>query len=251
MVKIDLTSKESTLATVMKQVLLHYYPNTIFELDIGFRGKRGGISKYDAYVPELNVMFEFQSRYHDSRQEHDCLKKEFAIKKLNCLYYELDHREYTPLEAIQLFFPWLRRIPHYVDYSKTSLRTWDLWLAQKLLDQGIYTYGEIAKQVGNGCTRKAISVAVDRKILNNVKKNPIAQPRKWSLVKAQSLLDMGIYTRREIANIIGNGCTRKAIERAIEKGQLIDRKRKTGNDFMFLSLRKNNLHTPINLVINN
>ena len=156
--------KESIMATTLKQVLKHEYSDTKWEYDVGFRTSKNWASKYDIFVTQLdNLLIECQSEYHDDpkQQELDKLKKEYALNN-GYNYLALDKRDYTPLEAIQIFFPEIKEVPDYVDISKNTLRDWDLEKAQKLLNEG-YTYQEVANMVGT--TYSALNGFIKRKIL--------------------------------------------------------------------------------------
>jgi len=141
--------KESIMASTLKQVLKYKYLDTEWEHDIGFRTKKNRISRYDIFVSQLdNLLIECQSEYHDTpkQQKIDILKKQYAIDN-NYNYMALDSRDYTPLEAIQIFFSEIKEIPDYVDISKETIRNWNLIDAQELLNKG-HTYQEVADMVG-------------------------------------------------------------------------------------------------------
>jgi len=139
---------ESNMATTLKQVFKHKYPDTIWEYDAGFRTNKNGISRYDIYVPNLNLLIECQSEYHDNeiRKARDKLKKQFALDN-NYNFIELDYRDYSPLEAVQMFFPHIKEIPKYVDFTKDTIKNWDVKKAQKLLNEG-HTFMDVANEVG-------------------------------------------------------------------------------------------------------
>ena len=141
--------KESIMATTLKQVLKHEYLDTIWEYDAGFRTPNNYISRYDIFVPQLdNLLIECQSEYHDDpeQQEIDRLKKQYAVDN-GYNYIALDCRDYTPLKAMQIFFPNVKEIPVYVNLLRDTLRDWDLKEAQELLNKG-HTYQEVADIVG-------------------------------------------------------------------------------------------------------
>jgi predicted Zn-ribbon and HTH transcriptional regulator len=174
---------ESIIAITLKQVLKYYYPNTIWEYDIGFKGINGGYSRYDIYVPELNLLIECQSEYHDNikQQKHDLLKKNYAIKnKYN--YMALDKRNYNQLEAIQLFFPEINKIPKWVDVSIRHTRsTWDVAKAQELLEKGFTTpeIGEILNVsyaiLHSAITRKSLIRPINYKIKQIKQRKKVVQ----------------------------------------------------------------------------
>lgn len=154
---------ESNMASILKQVFKYEYPDTIWEYDAGFRTNKNGISKYDIYIPRLHLLIECQSVYHDDEESkiRDKLKKEFAITN-NYKYMELDNRNYSPLEAIQIFFPYIKEIPDYIDLNTNTLRNWDIKEAQKLLNQG-KTFKDVANMIGT--TYIAIYKAYYHKLL--------------------------------------------------------------------------------------
>lgn len=131
--------KDSIMATTLKQVLKHEYPDTKWEYDAGFRTLKNYIGRYDIFVPFLNnLLIECQSEYHDNpkQQKIDKLKKQYALNN-GYNYMAIDKRDYTPLEAIQIFFPNIKEIPDYVDISKDTSIYWDLEKAQELINKHI------------------------------------------------------------------------------------------------------------------
>ena len=140
--------KESKMASTLKQVLRMEFSSTIWEHDIGFRGERGGHSSYDIYIPELNILIECQSEYHDCEEQNnlDIKKEQFAIDN-GYEYLAIDYRSFEPLMAIQLFFPNLKQVPNYVDYTKNTRVDWDINEAQFLLDNTDLNQKEIANKI--------------------------------------------------------------------------------------------------------
>lgn len=76
------------------------------EYCIGFKGEKGKESPYDLFIPS-NVskgkLVEFQSRYHDNREEFDTKKKIYAIEN-GYEYYSFDHRKDDIHNAIYILF---------------------------------------------------------------------------------------------------------------------------------------------------
>jgi len=175
---------ESVMAITLKQVLKYYYKNTEWECDVGFRGLSGGVSRYDIFVPELtNLLIECQSEYHDDpkKQILDKLKKQYALdSKYN--YLAIDNREYTPLEAIQIFFPKFKEVPEWVDVSMRYIKsTWDVSKAQNLLNEG-YTIPKIGDMLNvssiklqSGIGRKSIIKPKNYKIKQLKQRKKIVQ----------------------------------------------------------------------------
>lgn len=209
---------ESRMATALKQIFKYYYKETIYEFDLGFRGERGGVSNYDIYIPELNLVVECQSVYHDSEKqiELDGKKKIFALSK-GVNYEALDHRNYSPLQAIQYFFPHIKELPEFIDLTAKLRKNWSLEDAQNLLNQG-YFFKEVAEKLGT--TRQAITSALSKGNLILPEGYSKENHRKWSLKEAQRLLDEEKYNYQQIADIIGNGCTESAIAGAVQKKEL-------------------------------
>lgn len=105
----------SSLHAILSTLFKRYYPNSVNEYDIGFKGDRGGISRYDLFVPKLNgidTLFEFQSRYHDNKKEFDLRKRRFAEEKGYKLV-ALDHRTTDIQKVIKEYFN-LDHVPLWV-----------------------------------------------------------------------------------------------------------------------------------------
>ena len=153
---------ESIMATTLKQVLRYEYSHTRWEYDAGFKINKSH-SKYDIYVPELNLLIECQSEYHDdpNRIKTDVLKKQFAIDN-GYEYIAIDNRDFSILDVLRFFVPRIDKIPDYVQMDKNTIRDWDVEDAQKLLNDG-YTYGETANILE--ITYGAIHSAITNKIL--------------------------------------------------------------------------------------
>lgn len=222
---------ESAMATILKQVFKHYYPNTKPECDLGFRGKGGRPCLYDVYVPELNTVFEFQSEYHDDEEQkkRDKEKKMYILNHKNKYkYVAIDHRDYTVIQAMQLYFPNITEIPSYIDLSRGVMTTKVLGDIQELLNQKKYSLIEIEKIVGNGCSYKNIQSAIRSGLL--IKPNYKANRRK--LVKGkifQLSLEGGFLKEYEYASLakgfscscIGQACRGEYSRRGHEyKGYL-------------------------------
>lgn len=104
----------SFLHCALSVLFMHYYSDCKNEYDIGFKGDKGGISRYDLFVPNfkgVDTIFEFQSRYHDDKEDFDRRKKEYAESK-GYVLIALDHRsvdinkivkEYFDLDSIPLW----------------------------------------------------------------------------------------------------------------------------------------------------
>jgi hypothetical protein len=185
--------KESIMATTLKQVLKHEYPNTKWEYDAGFRTPKNYIGRYDIFVPELNdLLIECQSEYHDNPEQQiiDKLKKEYALNN-GYNYLAIDKRNYSPLQAIQIFLPNIDKVPDYVDISKNTNLNWDLKKAQELLNDG-YTYQEVADMVGT--TYGSLTKFIKINILIKPKDYKIKMPSKHIKIVCLSKKDNSLVS---------------------------------------------------------
>lgn len=151
----DMMSVSYTHA-VISLLAERYFEDVHFEYDIGFRGSKGGISRYDLYIGALNLLIEFQSRYHDSAKQiiKDKYKKDFAISK-GFEYIAIDHRGQSTLECINAMFPFLSEIPS--DLNLERFNKLNIGIAQELLNEGL-VIKEVAEEmdVNDSAIRNAI-----------------------------------------------------------------------------------------------
>ncbi len=134
-----------------------YYNEVHFEYDAGFRTNKNGISKYDLYVKDLNLLIEFQSRFHDTCEQKiiDKNKKEYAIDN-GYNYLAFDHRDKTAIEYIKMLFPWLDKIPQDLDLTKFYKA--DISTMQELLDDGLSIREVVDNmEITEGSIRNAIN----------------------------------------------------------------------------------------------
>lgn len=148
--------------SVLKQVFLYEYPNTICE-DKSCKNPNTGYNlPTDIVNHELKIAVEIQSAYHDINNVmlRDVIKKDFWVNK-GYLFYSVDIREYTVLEMIQLFFPKYKEIPSYIDFSYGRMT--DFITIQNLLDNG-KTIKEIVDITG--CNKSCMQGLMNRKIIH-------------------------------------------------------------------------------------
>jgi hypothetical protein len=146
--------KGSLMAIILKQVLKYYFPNTKHNYN------------YCSFIPELNILVEYKSEYQDSKKQKNM--KDVYIKECenNYEYISVDHMELSPLQAIQLFFPWLTEMPSHLDISSFCIIPINtLEKVQELLNLKKYNYKQIAEIVGEGISHRSISRAISRKLL--------------------------------------------------------------------------------------
>jgi hypothetical protein len=87
---------------------VQYVPQKEFEGLIGLKGKK---LSYDFYLPDYNLLIEYQGEFHDGngnyymkqnlkkQQEHDRRKKEYA-KNNNISLLEIWYRDFNRIEEI-------------------------------------------------------------------------------------------------------------------------------------------------------
>lgn len=150
---------ESVHATVLKQIWKYYRPLVKWE-EIGCINPNTGKSlDTDIVDHELKISVEVQSHYHDEdyQKEKDEIKKKYW-ESLGYKHYQVDMRDYSVLEMVQIFFPKITAIPEWVDKSgKITNRKWSYLEAQICLNNGL-SYKETAEKVGT--TKCAISNAI-------------------------------------------------------------------------------------------
>lgn len=125
---------ESLHALVLKQMFLHYYPDTIVE-DPTFRsGDTGKIRPTDIVNHRLKIAVEIQSQWHDfdDIKKKDEQKRQFWLNK-GYNFYDPDIQDYTVLEMCQLFFD-IDQIPDFIDYHYSD--GINARLVQQYLDDG-------------------------------------------------------------------------------------------------------------------
>ena len=136
---------ESTHALILKQVWKHEYPNTIIEDNSCINPKTNCVLPTDIVNHELKIAIEVQSWFHDFEKQKvkDNIKMNFWISK-GYSFYALDHRDYTVIEMIQIFFKNINIIPDYIDFEYSN-KINDVKI-QNLLNEN-YSIAEIAEQL--------------------------------------------------------------------------------------------------------
>lgn len=137
---------ESLHASVLKQVFLHEYPDTVVEEKSCISTITGNILPTDIVNHSLKIAIEIQSQYHDReyQKQKDEIKKSYWLSQ-NYHFYSPDIRDYTVLEMIQLFFPNIAEIPAYIDYSYGGVLNYKY--IQEKMNSGI-TVADISKELG-------------------------------------------------------------------------------------------------------
>ena len=134
---------ESYHASVLKQIFLHEYKDTIVEDRSCINPNTGRVLPTDIVNHRLKIAIEIQSNLHDKpeKQELDKIKSDYWIGR-RYSFYTPDIRDYSVIEMIQLFFPNIHTVPNYIDINySVANNPQDV---QKLFNQGL-TVREISK----------------------------------------------------------------------------------------------------------
>lgn len=125
---------ESLHASVLKQIFMHEFPDTIVE-DCSFRSRKTGkIRPTDIVNHRLKIAIEVQSQWHDFAEAKikDVEKKKFW-EDSGYRFYNPDIRDYSVLEMCNLFFD-LDKLPEYV--SQNYGKCINAKVVQDLLNNG-------------------------------------------------------------------------------------------------------------------
>ena len=136
---------ESLHALVLKQMFLHYYPDSSIE-DKSYRSSiTNKICPTDIVNHRLKIAIEIQSQWHDypDIKIKDAMKKEFWISK-GYKFYDPDIRDHSILSMCQLFFN-IRSLPDWINYEYNNKL--NVKKAQELLNNGL-SVPEVAENMG-------------------------------------------------------------------------------------------------------
>ena len=156
------TRIESVHASVLKQVFMHEYPDTILEDKSCINPKTNKPLPTDIVNHRLKIAVEIQSSYHDeySKKIIDKFKKDYWIS-LGYSFFDPDIRDYTIIELVNIFFDNIKTIPNYVDYNWSNITNFTK--VQEFVDKG-YTIKEISELMD--IPRETISGLVrDKKVI--------------------------------------------------------------------------------------
>ena len=136
---------ESTHALILKQVWLHEKNETIVEDKSCINPNTNHPLPTDIVNHKDKIAIEVQSWFHDFEDQKikDKIKSDYWISK-GYKFYAIDQRNYTVLEMIQIFFPYIKEIPNYIDFEYSNKLN-DVYI-QNLLNEG-NTVTEIANKI--------------------------------------------------------------------------------------------------------
>ena len=157
--------QESIHAKILKQVWLNEKDGTVVEDKSCINPLTNRIMPTDIVNHIEKVAIEVQSDYHDTleRKKKDKIKKEYWLNK-GYKMYQVDIRDYTILEMIQIFFPTIDKIPDYVRINPKKKLDYDK--AQELLNEN-WTVREIANELE--CEKSVIYSAIHSNRISFIK----------------------------------------------------------------------------------
>lgn len=170
---------ESLHASVLKQLFMHYYPDTNVEDKTYINPKTNRICPTDIVNHRLKIAIEIQSQWHDFEdiKEKDKMKKEYWQTK-GYQFYDPDIRDYTILQLCQLFFD-IKEIPKWIDFEYGNKI--NIFKIQSMLNDD-YTVHEIAKsllinehRIYDAIYSKKLFYPKNYKYINSIKKEYISQ----------------------------------------------------------------------------
>lgn len=168
-----------------------YYPNSKREKDIGFKGEKGyHPSKYDLYIPNHkkygNLLIEFQSRFHDYKQEFDIKKQQYSIDK-GFNFMSFDERKNNINDISILLFDKIVDEDIQKNYLK---KPFDFIKAQEMLDKNI-KIKDIAKEINT--TTNIIQNYISKNILHTRKDRMEYTHGKTRLIRIDENLNIQEY----------------------------------------------------------
>lgn len=147
---------ESTHALVLKQIWLHEHGDTITEDKSCINPNTNCPLPTDIVNHRLKIAIEVQSWFHDKSEQKlkDKIKRDYWLER-GYKFYAVDQRNYTVLQMIQIFFPYITSIPDYIDFDYSNKLN-DVKV-QQMLNNGMSVH-EIAKIMN--CTAHKIYDAI-------------------------------------------------------------------------------------------
>ena len=137
---------QSLHAVVLKQLFLKLRDGTVVEDQSCRNPMTNCILPTDIVNHNEKIAIEIQSWFHDfdDQKIKDKIKKDYWVNR-GYTVYTPDIRDYTVLEMAKIFFPYLDKIPDWVQYDFENKLNVDV--AQKLLDNGLLVT-EVALEMG-------------------------------------------------------------------------------------------------------
>jgi len=137
---------ESMHALVLKQVMLKELCGTVVEDTSCINPLTGKCLPTDIVNHNLKISIEIQSWFHERPEQKikDVIKKDYWINN-GYEFIEIDHRDVSIIDMINIFIPHVDSIPHYIDTNYSNKV--DLNAVKKLLDKGT-KIKDIANRLG-------------------------------------------------------------------------------------------------------
>lgn len=127
---------ESKHALVLKQMFLHYYPDTIIEDKSCRNPLTNAIMPTDIVNHNMKLAIEVQGQFHklEAQKIRDKIKREYWLNRgYTVLAYEIDG--VSVLDYVKIFFPEIDEIPDWVNMNYSCKL--DLISIQKKLNDGM------------------------------------------------------------------------------------------------------------------
>lgn len=112
---------ESLHASILKQLYMHYYPDTILEDKSCINPNTNAILPTDIVNHRMKIAIEVQGQFHKltSQKIKDKIKKEYWIN-LGYQFYDYSIDKISVLDYCKKFFPFLKNIPEWVNYEYSN-----------------------------------------------------------------------------------------------------------------------------------
>lgn len=178
--KCSIARKESRHANVLKQMFVKLKEGTEIECRDCINPKTGRPLPTDVVNHKEKIAIEVQSEYHDKPKQKlkDEIKKNYWIDR-GYKMYQLDYRDYTIVEMVNIFFNDIDSIPEWVDTTyNSSISHSDV---QNLLNENM-SVGKIAEKLS--CDKVTVYKAIKQHNL----KRPDGYSR-YNPKKVKRLLD--------------------------------------------------------------
>lgn len=157
---------ESTHASVLKQIFLYSdeFGNKMIEKNSGvvledrscINTKTGYSLPTDIVDYNRKIVVEVQSMYHDNDEQKgkDEFKKKYWEKR-GFKVYQLDHRDYSIIEMINVFYKDINDVPYWIAYDFSNKL--DINAVQTMISD-YYTYKQVSDELG--VSKAAIQAAI-------------------------------------------------------------------------------------------
>lgn len=164
---------ESTHASVLKQIFIYSdklgnkmkkkNSGVVLEDRSCINAQTGYALPTDIVDYNRKLIVEIQSMYHDNEEQKvkDEIKKKYWEDK-GFKVYQLDHRDYSIIEMINVFYKDIKTTPSWIDYDFSNKL--DINAVQTMIDD-YYTYSQISEELNVSKTSIQGAVCDNRVVL--------------------------------------------------------------------------------------